>query len=88
MSRTDVHRPWRVQVTDPYNRHRLMRYGNEQELLPLYKACRCDHYGERAMRRYGFKQARVIWRSIRQELVKLQDHEDVDVGPIKGSAWG
>jgi hypothetical protein len=26
MSRTDVHRPWRVQVTDPYNRHLLYRF--------------------------------------------------------------
>jgi hypothetical protein len=29
----------------------------------------------------------VIWRSIRQELIKLQDHEDVDIGSISGSAW-
>lgn len=26
MSRTDVHRPWRVQVADPHNRHLLYRY--------------------------------------------------------------
>lgn len=26
MSRTDVHRPWRVQLADPYNRHLLYRY--------------------------------------------------------------
>ena len=85
MSRTDVHRPWRVQEADPYERHRWYRY--QDEMWPLYKTCRCDHYGERANRRRGFKQARVIWRSVRQELIKLQDHEDVDVGPISGSAW-
>lgn len=26
MSRTDVHRPWRVQLADPHNRHILYRY--------------------------------------------------------------
>lgn len=26
MSRTDVHRPWRVQVADPHNRHPLYRF--------------------------------------------------------------
>lgn len=26
MSRTDVHRPWHVQVVDPHNRHLLYRY--------------------------------------------------------------
>lgn len=26
MSRTDVHRPWHVQVADPYNRHLLYRF--------------------------------------------------------------
>lgn len=26
MSRTDVHRPWRVQLADPHNRHLFYRY--------------------------------------------------------------
>jgi hypothetical protein len=26
MSRTDVHRPWQVQLADPHNRHLLYRY--------------------------------------------------------------
>lgn len=93
MSRTDVHRPWHVQVTDPYNRHRLFAHQSwwcrteGLELLPLYSACGCVMCTGRYQRRLGRRQERVIWRSIRQELVKLQDYEDVDVGPIVGSAW-
>lgn len=26
MSRTDVHRPWRVQTADPFNRHLIRQY--------------------------------------------------------------
>jgi hypothetical protein len=90
MSRTDVHRPWRVQVDDPYNRHRLLRFSWREfdEMIPLYCACGCPMCTGRYARRLARKQERVIWRSIRQELIKLQDHEDVDVGPISGSAWG
>lgn len=86
MSRTDVHRPWHVQMEDPYNRHRLYRsdIGN---LMPLYCTCGCPMCTGRYQRRLGRRQERVMWRSIRQELVKLQDYEDVDVGPILGSAW-
>lgn len=86
MSRTDVHRPWSVQEADPYERHRWYRsdIGN---FLPVYQTCGCWMCTGRPWRKLGHRQVRVIWRSIRQELVKLQDYEDVDVGPISGSAW-
>lgn len=45
MSRTDVHRPWHVQVADPYNRHRLRRHAYwpalGMEWVPLYSICSC-----------------------------------------------
>ena len=91
MSRTDVHRPWPVQMADPYNRHRLFAFHTwsteEPELLPLYCTCGCPMCTGRYGRRLRRRQERVTWRSIRQELIKLQDYEDVDVGPISGSAW-
>lgn len=85
MSRTDVHRPWSVQEADPYERHRWYRFDGGK--MPLYQICGCPMCTWRYGRRLGHRQARVIWRSIRQELVKLQDYGDVDVGPISGSAW-
>jgi hypothetical protein len=89
MSRTDVHRPWRVQLDDPYNRHRLVRFSwHLDEMIPVYNTCGCPMCTERYTRRLAHKQERVAWRKVRQDLVKLQDHEDVDVGPIRGSAWG
>lgn len=45
MSRTDVHRPWAVQVADPYNRHRLYRQQRwpwEHVLVPTYVTCGCN----------------------------------------------
>ena len=47
MSRTDVHRPWRVQATDPHNRHRVRRLPANSiafpdwEFWPLYNICAC-----------------------------------------------
>lgn len=32
MSRTDRHRPWRVQQNDPYERHRWYRYSGHHEV--------------------------------------------------------
>ena len=90
MSRTDVHRPWHVQEADPYERHRWYRfavYPDKVVLMPTYQICGCFMCTGRQARRRQRKQERVAWRSIRQELVKLQDYEDVDVGPISGSAW-
>jgi hypothetical protein len=62
MSRTDVHRPWRVQLADPYNRHLLRRHQawpalpDGIELVPIRNLlCGCrmctDHFGRRWARR-------------------------------------
>lgn len=45
MSRTDVHRPWRVQAADPYERHRWRRFHTWPtelpELIPMYRTHNC-----------------------------------------------
>ena len=59
MSRTDVHRPWPVQLADPHNRHLLYRYGTFQGevLLTSYRnlGCGCrmctGHHERKADRR-------------------------------------
>lgn len=43
MSRTDRHRPWRVQKADPYERHRWYRSWSG-ELYPAYRCCTCKHW--------------------------------------------
>jgi hypothetical protein len=58
MSGTDAHRPWRVQVTDPYNRHLIRQYGTWRG-EPLYTSHRnlscgsrmCTGYYERRQAR-------------------------------------
>lgn len=60
MARTDVHRPWSVQVADPYNRHLLYRYARWpwETALTSYKnlGCGCSmctgkHFRREARRR-------------------------------------
>ena len=57
MSRTDVHRPWNVQMSDPYNRHRLHQYNSnwpetgDVSLMPLYGCCGCSMCTGRDTRR-------------------------------------
>ena len=66
VSRTDVHRPWRIQVADPYNRHIIRQYG-EFKGEPLFTShrnigCGCpmctDSYGRREARRRDRHQAK------------------------------
>ena len=94
MSRTDVHRPWSVQVQDPYNRHRLRRWHSwatdpEVSYLPLYGACGCNMCTGRLWHRQSQRQVRVLWRNTRQELLKTtpEDREDMDVPPLHGSGY-
>lgn len=58
MSRTDVHRPYRVQVADPYARkhfYLFQSWPHRHELWPLRNTCGCrlctGHHGRRAERR-------------------------------------
>jgi hypothetical protein len=84
MSRTDVHRPYLVQVTDPYNRHRVIRYQlwaqEEPKLWPLYNTCGCNLCVGQLFRKQLRRQERGAWRQVRQNLLKAQaaDHEDMD----------
>jgi len=45
MSRTDVHRPYQVQLQDPHNRHRLYQFQafatREPVLVTIYNTCGC-----------------------------------------------
>jgi hypothetical protein len=59
MSRTDRHRPHRVQVADPYERHRWHRISDHHwtTLWPLYRFgcrsnCYCSSYWTRIERRH------------------------------------
>jgi hypothetical protein len=70
MSRTDVHRPYEVQLRDPYNRHRLYRYpayGNLYELAFTYNVCGCDlctdHFWHKWQRRKERAQGRRYCRT-------------------------
>ncbi len=59
MSKTDVHRPWAVQLADPYNRHLLCRYPmwpSQMALAPIKNfGCGCrlctGHHWRKAQRR-------------------------------------
>lgn len=58
MSRTDVHRPYRVQLADPYARHLFYRYGSfrgETLRAPIRNLCGCrmctGHHWRKAERR-------------------------------------
>lgn len=84
MSRTDIHRPYRVQVEDPYNRHRMLwhpTWGTEPlSPMPLYNTCGCNLCVGQLWRKQLCRQERAAWRQIRQDLLKTQaaDREDMD----------
>jgi hypothetical protein len=87
VSRTDVHRPYRVQVTDPYNQHRMLwrpnwGWGNGRGLepWPLYNTCGCNLCVGQLYRKHLRQQERGAWRQVRQGLLKTQaaDREDMD----------
>lgn len=70
MSRTDVHRPWRVQIADPHNRHLLYRHQAwpwQTELTFFKNMCGCKmctgHDWRRQERRRNRREAK---RALRQ----------------------
>lgn len=86
MSRTDVHRPWIVQMNDPYNRHRLHRHqswawSNEVEWLPLYQACGCDMCTGRRGRKRNRRKERMLWKRNCNEARKWNQEDRVDFDP-------
>lgn len=84
MSRTDVHRPYRVQVWDPYNRHRTYQFQSwsdqEPDRMLTYNACGCNLCVGQLTRKYLRRQERGAWRQVRQELLKTRavDRGDMD----------
>lgn len=85
MSRTDVHRPYQVQIKDPYNRHRMLwradwRKGKGLDPWPLYNTCGCNLCVGQLTRKHLRRQERGAWRQVRQDLLKTQaaDYDDAD----------
>lgn len=91
MSRTDVHRPWNVQIADPTNRHLLYRFAtwpDRMELIPWRNiGCGCrmctGYYGRKLAR----SRERVAWRSRRQVILAAVDRDEVDVPPLARPTW-
>lgn len=91
MSRTDVHRPWRVQTADPFNRHLLRAYsmylGQWQYTSHKNIGCGCrictNHWG----RFWDRRKERVAWRKVRHTLLRTANDEldGADVGSVRGS---
>ena len=75
MSRTDVHRPWDVQMRDPYNRHRVALRPTwstqPPEPFPLYQTCGCSMCTYRYGRRLFNRQTRVQWSRLCREWAKV-----------------
>ncbi len=89
MSRTDVHRPWRVQVADPYSRHLFYRYAVwpwQMGVTSIVSLCGCKMCTGQPGRKLARKQERVQWRSVRQELL-AGGRDGYDVPAIRGNAW-
>lgn len=84
MSRTDVHRPYKIQMEDPYNRHRVRWFSawstEPPTPWPLYNTCGCNLCVGQHFRKYLRRQERGAWRAVRQRLLKTQaaDREDMD----------
>jgi hypothetical protein len=77
MSRTDVHRPWRVQALDPFNRHRIRwvpenhLFGTELEFHPLYQICGCPMCTGAPWRKAARRKVRHNKRKIIQKEIEL-----------------
>lgn len=95
MSRTDVHRPYVVQATDPFNRHRVRiapRFSDGSGgpmYWPLYNTCGCKLCSGQFARKADRRHQRTQWRTLRQGLLKTapEDRGDMDVPPPRGSCW-
>lgn len=95
MSRTDVHRPFEVQVLDPYNRHRVRTtpmYSDGSggpSFWPLYNTCGCQMCSGQFWRRQNIRRTRAAWRAVRADLLKTaaEDRGDMDVPPLRGPEW-
>lgn len=87
MSRTDVHRPWQVQLADPYNRHLFYRFQIwpwEHTLMPFKNigcGCwRCTGQLSRKCTRRAERQR--IRRDLRNALAQQAGGELDEDGPL------
>lgn len=66
MSRTDVHRPHRVQQADPFERHRWRRFPawptDPPELIPTYRTHNCRACNDTTWKRQARRRDRHGWR--------------------------
>jgi 3'-phosphoadenosine 5'-phosphosulfate sulfotransferase (PAPS reductase)/FAD synthetase len=75
MSRTDVHRPWRVQVADPANRFRIYDSGG-WGMFPRFNACGCRMCTGQLARKMKRRSERSWWKS--QRVLILTDRSERD----------
>jgi hypothetical protein len=94
MSRTDVHRPYRVQVTDPYERHRFYRFSiwpDRTEPVPISGfTCGCRMCTGQLFRKQARRRERTALRAqLRQALKTPAEQRDtIDVpAPRNTAGW-
>lgn len=91
MSRTDVHRPWPVQIADPHDRHLFRRHQayparvDGVELVPLRNLCGCRMCTGHFWRRWERRRERHQARQACHQILKLTDRGDADVPPAPPS---
>lgn len=95
MSRTDVHRPWPVQASDPHNRHLLYRYAQWPwaTALTSYRnlCCGCHMCTGQVGRKYRHRQERVALRAQCREALKTtrsrNDRATLDIQVAVSPTW-
>lgn len=90
MSRTDVHRPYRVLLEDPHSRHLFVRYfdGFGPALYPIKNLCGCRMCTGYYSRKFASRKERAWWRKQRHHLLTtaLEDRDTLDVPPFRSKA--
>lgn len=94
MSNTDVHRPWHVQLADPYNRHLLYRYPAwpwQMELTSFKNiGCGCTLCTQQSQRKRARRQERHDTRRALHNAAAQYAADDLDEDlprPRRASAW-
>lgn len=71
VSRTDVHRPWFVQISDPYNRHLLYTYGWQRAVAAVRNiGCGCRLCTAHWQRKQLHRAERTRWKKDRARLLR------------------
>lgn len=79
MSRTDVHRPYEIQLKDPYNRPHLVRYGwGSRDCYLIFQVCGCRMCTQHWERKWARQAERKAWKLARARIMQLVDKSDVD----------